>query len=57
MTAHVNIYTEEQACVPYIIERVKEEMTDENLVLTNGSGLVLYDQEGTRGEIFFYLGE
>ena len=48
-TVHVNIYQEEQACVTYILSKIREEMQMEDLVLVGTSGLVLYDQEGTRG--------
>ena len=49
MTVHVNIYHEEDATIPYILEKVMESMDEENLVLVGPNGLILYDQEGTRG--------
>ena len=49
LTAHVNIYREEDATTPYILEKVMESMDEENLILVGPNGLILYDQEGTRG--------
>ena len=51
MTVHVNIYHEEDATIPYILEKVMESMDEENLVVVGLNGLILYDQEGTRGSI------
>lgn len=51
-TVHVNIYSEEQACVTYVIAKIREEMETEDLVIVGPSGLVVYDQEGTRGNTF-----
>ena len=49
LTVHVNIYREEDATIPYILEKVKQTMDEENLVLVGPNGLILYGQEGTRG--------
>ena len=49
LTVHVNNYREEDATIPYILEKVMESMDEENLVLVGPNGLILYDQEGTRG--------
>ena len=49
LTVHVNIYREEDGIIPYILEKVMESMDKENLVLVGPNGLILYDQEGTRG--------
>ena len=49
LTVHANIYREEDATIPYILEKVMESMDEENLVLVGPNGLILYDQEGTRG--------
>ena len=50
LTAHVNLYSEEQAVVPFILEKVNNEMNDvEELILVGANGLTIYDQEGTRG--------
>ena len=49
LTVHVNIYREEDATIPYILEKVMESIDKENLVLVGPNGLVLYDQEGIRG--------
>ena len=48
LTVHVNIYREEDATIPYILEKVMESMDEENLVLVGPNGLIPYDQEGTR---------
>ena len=50
-TAHINIYSEEQACVDYITSKVRSEMGDETLVLVGPNGLLYYDQDGTRGKL------
>ena len=50
-TVHVNIYSEEQACVTYLLHKIREEMVEEDLVLVGLSGLVIYDQDGTRGKL------
>ena len=49
LTVHVNIYREEDATIPYILEKVMESTDEENLALVRPNGLILYDQEGTRG--------
>ena len=49
LTVHVNIYRKEDATVPYILEKVTKSIGKENLVLVSPNGLILYDQEGTRG--------
>ena len=48
LTVHVNNYREEDATIPYILEKVMESMDEENLVLVGPNGLILYDQEGIR---------
>ena len=50
-TVHVNIYSEEQACVTYLLHKIRQEMVEEDLVLVGASGLVIYDQDGTRGKL------
>ena len=50
-TAYINIYSEEQACVDYIISKVRSEMGDETLVLVGPNGLFYYDQDGTRSKL------
>ena len=49
LMVHVNIYREEDATIPYILEKVKQTMDEENLVLVAPNGLILSGQEGTRG--------
>ena len=49
LAVHVNIYREEDATIPYILEKVMESMDKENPVLVGPNGLILYDQEGTKG--------
>ena len=51
-TVHVNIYREDQACVTYLLHKICEEMVEEDLVLVGSSGLVIYEQDGTRGKLF-----
>ena len=50
LSVHVNIYNDDQACIPYIEGKIREEMEDEDLVLVGPSGLIIYDQDGTRGK-------
>ena len=47
LTVHVNIYREEDATIPYILEKVMESMDNENLVLVGPNGLIIYNQEET----------
>ena len=49
LTVHVNICREEDATIPYILEKVMQSMDEENLVLVGPNGMILYDQEGTKG--------
>ena len=49
LTVHVNSYREEDATIPYILEKVMESIDEKNLVLVGPNGLILYDKEGTRG--------
>ena len=49
LTVHVNIYREEDATIPYILEKVMQSMDEENLIPVGPIGVILYDQEGTRG--------
>ena len=48
LTVHVKIYREEDATISYIL-KVMQSMDEENLVLVGPNGLIIYDQEGTRG--------
>ena len=48
LTVHVNNYREEDATIPYILQKVMESIDKENLVLVGPNGLILYDQEGIR---------
>ena len=49
LTVHVNIYCKE-ATIPYILEKdMVESMDEENILLVGPNGLILYDQERTRG--------
>ena len=47
LTVYVNIYHEENACIPYIVEKAMQNMDEENLVLVGPNGLILYRQVGT----------
>ena len=49
LIAHINIYSEEDACISFIERKVREEMACENLKVVGAGGLVILDQEGTRG--------
>ena len=48
LTVHINI-SRKEATIPSFLEEVMESMDEENLVLVGPNGLILYDQEGTRG--------
>ena len=55
LTAHMNLYIEEEACITNIQLKVREEMADNKLVITGANGLVILDQEATRGNPkYFY---
>ena len=49
LTVHVNIYREVDATILYVLEKVIQSMDEENPVLVGPNGMILYDQEGTRG--------
>ena len=51
ISVHINIYNENEACVSYIQERVREEMGDQSLLLVGSNGLMFFDQETTRGKL------
>ena len=48
-TVHLNIYSEDEANVATITNKIHEEMNDDSLVLVNSNCLEFLDQEGTRG--------
>ena len=48
-TAHINLYVEEEACITNIQLKVRKEMTDKKLAIVGANGLVILDQEATRG--------
>ena len=41
LTVHVNIYREEDATIPYILEKVMQSMDEEDLVLVGPNGMIL----------------
>ena len=47
LTVYVNIYHEENASIPYIVEKAMQNMDEENLVLVGPNGMILYRQVGT----------
>lgn len=51
LTAHVNFYQEKDACVDYIQERARIEMDDQTINIVGSNGLIVLDQEATRGNI------
>ena len=55
LTAHINLYVEEEACITNIQLKVREEMADNKLVIVGANGLVILDQGATRGnrKIFY----
>ena len=50
-TAFINIYAEHEATLPHVQRRVREDMHEEDLVLVGSTGLMFYDQDGTRGKL------
>ena len=55
LTVHINLYVEEEACITNIQLKVREEMADNKLVIVGANGLVILDQEATRGNPkYFY---
>jgi len=51
LTAHINLYNEEDANVSFINKKTCTEMGDDSLVLTGANGLLILDQDGTRGKV------
>ena len=49
LTAHINLYIEEEVCITNIQLKVRKEMADNKLVIVGANGLVILDQEATRG--------
>ena len=49
LTAHINLYIEEQACLKNIQLKVREEMADNKLVIVGANGLLILDQKAARG--------
>ena len=49
LTVHINLYVEEEACITNIQLKVQEEMADNKLVIVGANGLVIPNQEVTRG--------
>ena len=52
---HINIYNENKACVSHMQQIVREEMRDQSLLLAASNGLMLLDQEATRGKLIKVL--
>ena len=55
MPLHINIYNENKACVSHMQPRVREEMGDQSFLLAGSNGLMLLDQEATRGKLIKVL--
>ena len=51
-TVHVNIYSQEQVCVTYLLHKTGEEWIEGDIVLMGSSGLVSHDQDSARGKLF-----
>ena len=55
LTAHINLYIEEEACLKNIQLKVREEMADNKLVIVGANGLIILDQKAARGNPkYFY---
>ena len=52
-TVHVNIYSEEQACVTFLLHKIRDEMVEEDLVLVGSPRLVITTK--TAREVNFLL--
>ena len=50
-TVHVNIYSEERACVTYLLYKIRDEMVEEDFLLVGASELIIYEQDGSRGKL------
>ena len=55
MSVYINIYNEEQATVSHILQKIREEMGNDDLILVGPNGLIYHDQEGTRGTFCYVL--
>ena len=49
--AIINIYSEEDACVNFITLKMRHELRDATLQMTDTNGIIFADQEGTRGTL------
>ena len=54
MHVYINIQNEEDACISYIQEKVREEMNDHTLCIVGTSGLLYHDNEGTKGNYIYF---
>lgn len=54
ISVHIIICTENQVCVGHWQERLRKEMGDQSLLLTGSNGLIVFDQESTRFNIFVF---
>lgn len=55
LTSHIAVNGVSEACVEFIVSKVRELMGDESLQLVGSSGLVLSDDDGTRGNFVIAL--
>lgn len=53
LLVQINIYSETDACISYVQEKVREEMVDPSLTLVGTSGLKYHDNDGTKGNFTF----
>ena len=55
MLINVPIYTENEANVNHILEYVKNNMNNDDVILVQSNGLVYRDEEGTRGKRRYFI--
>lgn len=49
----INIFRDEDACVPFVERKLQEQLKDRSLVLASSNGLQILEQAGTTGTLNF----
>lgn len=47
---HVNIYNQDEASVTFVTDKVRDELDEDEIILVDAKGIMIRDQEGTRGK-------
>ena len=49
-SVHVSIYNQDEASVTFVTDKVRDELDEDEIILVDGKGITIRDQEGTRGK-------